>query len=323
MSANCPPSSVQVGVLNSETLSPQEELNMITCDTELCTSLIDPLMLDVEVTTFFTTAPLVSVPIEKLLDPSSPPEQQLVGAKLAGGVLHWKTFLCLFFSRDYYHFNLNASPDAKQWGGQFNKYISFDGCYRVNQNECDDTAGLSPSEATITWHPFCLSEKILSEWKGLGQNTLACIHEECWDPCNKLLIEKELQKVCSLWDVYKRCLPKCARTWHDVLRAILINAGMSAAPRDSVATDCYKRNVPAALQTLDIGTLFSALGSKCPKVYVNFNYQVYMGEEAARFPLPATGGPADLQELAENGWDGQPADKSIFNCVCGNCWELA
>ena len=97
----------------------------------------------------------------------------------------------LIFTRSE-HFNLNSSSDAKYWGGQFNKYISFDGCYRIRSDDISSNFppfDISGCDSLCSYNPFSLVDTVIGEFK-IG----SCISALCWHPCNKLLIEKQLEK---------------------------------------------------------------------------------------------------------------------------------
>jgi len=320
---SCPTEAVQVATFGHESLAP--DCVVVECNTELCKSIIDPKMRDITIRAPF---PVNSITIGQLLD-SSNADLRIWGHNLAGGVLHWETFLCLFFAQGGGYFNLNSSSDAKYWGGQFNKYISFDGCNRIRSD--DISCNFPPFDSTAcdsscTYNPFSLVDTIIGEFK-IG----SCISALCWHPCNKLLVEKQLENICSLWDVYKKCYPVCARTWKEVLRSILLKQDM--VPSDDIGEDCWNRCLPFAFQLLDVGTIFSNLVdlSGCPDIFVNFNYKVYFGESTAMsvnclvappILVPHRWRPEELDDL--NPWcaAGIQADPSIFNCVCGNCLTL-
>jgi len=93
----------------------------------------------------------------------------------------------------------------------------------------------------------------------------------------------------------------------------------------SFNTDCYIRNVPGALQILDVGTLFATPDNKCAKIFVNFNYQVYFGPEVGNatnaFDTGSLAEDDAFTYVAKNGWRDISAETNIFDCVCGSCWD--
>ena len=114
-------------------------------------------------------------------------------------LIDWRTFRELFYSTDGEKFSLNtklASQNRTEFGALFRKKCCEKGTKTV---------------------PFHLSSEIISCW----QREEAAPRDECWDPCNRLIVEKQLESVDTLQDVLLCDQPCGALSWSELLRKIL------------------------------------------------------------------------------------------------------
>ena len=230
-------------------------------------------------------------------------------AEFCDGVITWQTFKCLFFNGPGDSFGLNTGTTSTLWNGSMNKLISFSGCYRKTNDEC-----VTDASCAATYQPLNLRKKIITTWQNTTPPGVVdqCIPpNRCWDPCNKLIIERDLDRICSLHDVMKTCRPTCALTWKEVLRKILTNNPQSLVPNLNSKDECVIRDGKlingynktdinhSVVQSLNIGVLFRNGNSHCAPILINFNYYVYFGDDTATNP--------------------RLIDPTIFDCVCGSC----
>ena len=114
-------------------------------------------------------------------------------------LIDWRTFRDLFYSTDGEKFSLNtklASKNRTEFGALFRKKC----CENGNKTE-----------------PFHLSSEVISCWQKEG----AAPRDDCWDPCNRLIVEKQLESVDTLQDVLLCDQPCGALSWSELLRKIL------------------------------------------------------------------------------------------------------
>ena len=133
-------------------------------------------------------------------------------------------FKCIFYSKDGENFCLSSHPSITTYDPiagpnscypdrghndsqacHLNWYVSFSSCWR-RIGDCTDKRANPPN--------FNLTEGLLSVWER------STVPRDCWDPCVRLEIESELDRLCSMCDL-DNCSPVCSRTWTDVLTSIL------------------------------------------------------------------------------------------------------
>ena len=248
-------------------------------------------------------------------DPAFFPIRQSFCKTHCDNIITWQTFKCLFFNGPGASFGLNKSRNSILWNGSANKMISFDGCYRKTNAKC---VVVDTEPCSQKYCPLDLRGDIIHTWQTVPCTSVTtCIPADlCWDPCNKLYIERDLDKICSLHDVLKTCSPTCALTWNEVLRKILTSNTQSLVPVDDQES-CVIRHADLikgyystvgevctewpAIQEINIGVVFSNGNGLCPPILVNFNYFVYFGD-----PTSTTIGQRQI-------------DNTLFDCICGSC----
>ena len=248
-------------------------------------------------------------------DPAFFPIRQSFCKTHCDNIITWQTFKCLFFNGPGASFGLNKSRNSILWNGSANKMISFDGCYRKTNAKC---VVVDTEPCSQKYCPLDLRVDVIHTWQNvLLSPDVTCIPQDtCWDPCNKLYIERDLDKICSLHDVLKTCSPTCALTWNEVLRKILTSNTQSLVANDDQES-CVVRHASLikgycstvgdvctewpAIQEINIGVVFSNGNKDCPPILVNFNYFVYFGD-----PNNLVIGQRQI-------------DNTLFDCICGSC----
>ena len=121
-------------------------------------------------------------------------------------------FKCIFYSKDGENFCLSSHPSVCTYDPvagpnscypgyghndsqacHLNWYVSFSSCWR-RVGDC--------TNAKANSQKFNLTESLLSIWEK------CTVPRDCWDPCVRLEIEADLDRLCSMCDL-DNCTPVC------------------------------------------------------------------------------------------------------------------